>query len=305
MEWLPFLPAFATLGALAFVVNVAAALVVRVPRLRPGESARLLDHLRELQARLLSVVLAVAVLVLLFFTLGVRRVGTPWGFALPLPWPSDTMSVAALGFRALADAFVPPGVALVVTSPLDGVVSLIVVALALTAFAAAPIVAWHTALFLGPALERGEARAALVAVPLALALFLAGAAFGWVVIVPTIFATLYRYAGVLDATLFLTVDSLVSFSAVMLLVFGVAFELPVVMAALSRVGVVRPRTWATGWRHAVLAIVIVAAIVTPDPTVVSQLLVALPMLGLYVVGVGAAFALGGRSVTREVPRERS
>lgn len=291
-EWLPFWPAFAVLGVVAFAVNVVAAAVVRVPRLRPGESAGLLDHLRELQARLVSVVLAVAVLLLLFFTFGVRVVPTPWGFPAVYPWASPDMSVAALAFRGLADAFVPPGVTLVVTSPLDGVVSLILVALALTAFAAVPIVAWHTALFLGPALQGNEARAVLVAVPLALALFLAGVAFGWLVMVPTVFATLYTYAGALDAALLITVHSLVSFSAVMLLVFGVAFELPVVMAALSRVGVVQPRTWATGWRQAVLAIVIVAAIVTPDPTIVSQLLVAVPMLVLYVLGIGAAFLAG-------------
>lgn len=291
-DWLPFWPAFAVLGVLAFIVNLAAATLVRVPRLRAGESAGLLDHLRELQARILSVVLAVAVLLLLFFTFGVRKVDTSWGFPVMAPWPSQDMSVAALAFRALADAFVPPGVTLVVTSPLDGVVSLILVALALTAFAATPIVAWHVSLFLGPALEKKEARAALVAIPIALGLFLAGVAFGWVVMVPTVFSTLYGYAGALDAALLLTVNSLVSFSAVMLLVFGIAFELPVVMAALSRVGIVEARTWATGWRHAILAIVIVAAIVTPDPTVVSQLLVAVPMLGLYVLGIGAAFVTG-------------
>ncbi|HLE97271.1 MAG TPA: twin-arginine translocase subunit TatC [Candidatus Thermoplasmatota archaeon] len=277
--------------ALALVVNVAAGRLLHVARARPGQDLGLLDHLRELRGRFLSVLAAVAVLAFVFFGFGLRLVADRFW----IPWPSAHDSVAAAVFRAMAERFTPAGVDLVVTSPLDGVVALVWVALALTAAAASPILAWHTASFLGPAMRANEKRAVLVAVPLGVGLFLAGAAFAWFLLVPTIFATLYTYAGALDAQLLLAVPELVSFAAILLLVFGLSFELPVVMAAVSRVGLVKPRTWWRGWRHAILAIVVVAAVVTPDPTVVSQMFVAVPLLGLYVLGATMASLLGRRA----------
>lgn len=285
MTWLPAALAFALV---ALVVNAVAILLVRVPRAAPGQELRLLDHLRELQARVLAVVVATAVLFFAFFAFGVREVASLAGFPVLVPWPSVDASVAALAFRALADRFTPAGVELVVTSPLDGVVALLAVALGLTALAVVPAVAWQAAAFLGPALFESERRAVLVAVPLAVGLFLAGAAFGWLLVLPNVFATLYGYASALEARLLLSVHALVTFAAVMLVVFGVAFELPLVMAALSRLGLVSPRAWLSHWRHAIVAIVVVAAVVTPDPTVVSQMFVAVPLLGLYFLGAGVA-----------------
>jgi sec-independent protein translocase protein TatC len=82
---------------------------------------------------------------------------------------------------------------------------------------------------------------------------------------------------------------------------GLAFQTPLLMYGLARVGLATPRGYLKKWRHATVVIVIVAAVATPDPTPVSQLLVAGPMLGLYFLGVALAVP-ASRAFTRASAR---
>jgi sec-independent protein translocase protein TatC len=76
------------------------------------------------------------------------------------------------------------------------------------------------------------------------------------------------------------------------LAFGIAFELPVVVFFLSVAGIVDARTLFRGTPYAVLCVFITAALLTP-PDWVSQIFLAVPMIGLYLLGVGVAFLFGG------------
>jgi sec-independent protein translocase protein TatC len=92
-----------------------------------------------------------------------------------------------------------------------------------------------------------------------------------------------------------TMQSVFSMTTHMFLAFGVAFELPVVVVFLALVGIVDAPTLWRGTPYAVLAVFIVAAILTPSPDWVSQVLLAVPMVALYLAGVGAAFVIGRRA----------
>lgn len=276
------------LGALLLLV-LAAVLVrgARVPGRQLPEAMGLLDHLRELQARLRVVVLAIAGLMLFTFSFGLQPVG---GLPFPVPVPSLTDNLAAQTFRLVAQQFVPPGVSLVVFSPVSGALVQVEVALVLAVLLATPLLAYEVGAFLSPALLPHERRVVLRAVPAATGLFVGGALFAYAVMVPVMMQVLYSYAEGLGAAPLLSVDALVSFAVVVTLVFGLAFELPLGMVALAKLGLVSARDMAAKWRHAVLGVFIVAAIITPDPTVVSQVLVAGPLLGLYALGLVAAHA---------------
>ncbi len=76
----------------------------------------------------------------------------------------------------------------------------------------------------------------------------------------------------------------------MLLAFGVVFELPVFTFFLARTGIVDHKMMIGTWRYAVVGIFIVAAVLTPVPDVASQLLMATPLLVLYVASIGVAYA---------------
>ena len=123
--------------------------------------------------------------------------------------------------------------------------------------------------------------------------FLGGAAFGYLLILPPAFRFLVGYT-----TDYLNIMPAVSeyFSLVLrlLLAFGAIFELPVFMVFLAKAGVVDVTFLHRHRKYAVLLSFIVAAILTPTPDVVNQLLMVLPLLVLYEIGVLAVRLFGRR-----------
>lgn len=273
-------------GLLALMLALAMARAARA-RSKAGQPMGLLGHLRELQSRLRIVGLALALVMLFLFTFSLQpaRLG---GVEVLLPTPSLEENVAAQTFRLLAQQFVPPGVELVVVDPISGALVQVEVALFLAVLVVSPLAAYEVGAFLAPALERRERRVLLKAIPAVTGLFAAGAAFAYFLMVPTMMRVLYTYAAGLGARPLIAVDSLVSFAVIVTLLFGLAFELPVGMAVVARLGLVTPRAMAKAWRHAVLGIFVAAAVITPDPSVVSQVLVAGPLLLLFGLGLLAA-----------------
>lgn len=288
----------ATVGGLA-VLSLAGALLwhkVRPP-LRGREPERFLDHLVELQARLVPAAAVFAVLNVVYFTMGLRTVDVA-GWPLVAPVLGVESSVAARAFEAFAERLVPPGVTLVALRPVEAVLAQVQTALFLAFLTALPLILYELAAFLGPGLEPRERRAAYGTVPLLAGLFLGGALFGYLLMAPLMIRTLYAYAGPLGALPLLAVGDLVSFALLLIVVFGLAFELPVVMYALARLGIVRPATFGRYFRHAVLVIVVLAGLLTPDPSVVSQLLVAGPVTLLYLLGLAVSHLGAARRARR-------
>ena len=89
------------------------------------------------------------------------------------------------------------------------------------------------------------------------------------------------------------------FTLVFLLCFGLTFQMPLVMAGLTGAGIVRAGTWTRNWRWAVVGIFFFGAAITPDGSGLTMMMVSLPMLGLYGVGVAVAHLVqrgsGGRT----------
>ncbi|HVL88247.1 MAG TPA: twin-arginine translocase subunit TatC [Candidatus Thermoplasmatota archaeon] len=274
----------AILGALLALVLAGTLLVAARDRLRATEPMGYLGHLRELSFRLKVVV--AAVLALTFFTLSFAIVPTAiLGAVLPVPQPSFTDNLAARAFREIVASTVPPGVEVIVTSPVAGALAQIEVALVLGLLLASPVAGYQAAAFLAPALAASERRFLLRLIPAVTGLFAAGAAFAYYLLVPTMLGILYLFTEGIGARPLVTVDALVGFVVVIVGIFAFAFQLPVLMWAASRLGFVSYGTMARLWRHAVLAIVVLAAIVTPDPTLVGQAIVAVPLCALYGVGL--------------------
>jgi sec-independent protein translocase protein TatC len=146
--------------------------------------------------------------------------------------------------------------------------------------------------FVAPGLYRREKKLALPLLASALALFYAGCAFAFFLVLPMVFGFLARVtpAGVAMMT---DISAYLDFVLVLFLAFGLAFELPVALVILALLGWVTPAQLREGRGYAVVGIFIVAAVLTP-PDVVSQLMLALPMCLLYEAGILAAAALAPR-----------
>lgn len=256
-----------------------------------GTRMKLWGHVAELRDRLLWCAGSwmAATMVAFSFRLEAR----PWGYTLV---PALHDNLAAQLYRVLADLLVPDGVRLVVLRPLDGFAAEFTIAMAIGFAVALPVLLWHAAAFVGPALQPRERRTLRLALLPAVALFLAGATFAGTVLAPVLLETLYGYAEPLGAEPFLQVGELVSFTVTLAVVFGLASLTPIAMAGLAAAGLVGWRGFLKGWRHAVVGIVVLCALVT-DGTLVTLAMVAVPLIGLYFVGVGLA-AWTGRRVSQ-------
>ena len=148
-----------------------------------------------------------------------------------------------------------------------------------------PYFFWEIWRFVKPGLKMKEARAATGAVFWVSMLFFTGVAFGYYVVSPMAINFLANFK--LDESIQNQYDisDYLSLLSTMTLACGVTFQLPMIAFVLSQVGVLTPGFMREYRRHAIVVILILAAIITPSPDMISQLLVTLPLLALYEVSI--------------------
>jgi sec-independent protein translocase protein TatC len=156
-------------------------------------------------------------------------------------------------------------------------------------FLAAPVIFYQAWCFVAPGLYETEKRVALPFSIAASFFFVAGAAFCYVVVFPVAFQFFLKEFGTIGIAPEIRVSEYLTFTSRMLLAFGITFELPVATFFLARIGLVTHRTMLAWFRYAVVAIFVVAAVLTPGPDVASQLLMAGPLLLLYGLSIGVAW----------------
>ncbi len=146
-----------------------------------------------------------------------------------------------------------------------------------------PYVLWQFWLFLKPGLLEAEQKAVRGVVGICSVLFLLGVGFGYFIIAPFSinFLAGYTLSGTEVAP---TLDSYVTYMTMFTIPIGLFFEMPVVIYFLTKIGIVGYRSLQMYRRYAFVAMLILAAIITP-PDVVSQSIVALPLYGLYEVSI--------------------
>ena len=161
-------------------------------------------------------------------------------------------------------------------------------------FVASPVIFFQAWGFIEPGLIDTERRLAIPFVIAATFFFVSGAAFCYVFVFPVGYAFfLEEYANIGVAPQ-IRISEYLSFASRMLLAFGVTFELPVVTFFLARIGMVDHTTLIGWFRYAIVVVFVVAAVLTPGPDIASQMLMAAPLLVLYVVSIGVAFVFRRR-----------
>ncbi len=160
-------------------------------------------------------------------------------------------------------------------------------------FLSLPVLLWHAWKFVAPGLYRNERRYTKGFVFFGTVFFLLGATFCYLVIFDIgyrFFLEQYRHLDIRPA---IRVSEYLSFSAKLMLAFGVVFELPVVGVFLARVGLIDHRMMMSQFPYAFLGMVVLGAILTP-PDVISQVLLALPLTALYGLTIVLVYFIRGR-----------
>jgi sec-independent protein translocase protein TatC len=217
-----------------------------------------LDHLEELRWRLLKALLSVII-----------------------------TAVASLYFgeELLKFILAPAGdIKLHFTEVTGSLYAYLKVSLLVGVMASLPIIFYQLWAFVSPGLYRREKSIVLPLVLTSTAMFLAGAAFCYYIVLPLAMKFLISFGSELLNPI-ITVNSYLSFAGFMLLAFGMAFELPVAAFILARMGIVSPTFLAHGRRYALVIILIAAAVLTPTPDVFTQLMLAVPLYILYEISI--------------------
>jgi sec-independent protein translocase protein TatC len=167
-------------------------------------------------------------------------------------------------------------------------------------FLSSPILFFQAWRFVAPGLYDREKRVAMPFSVAASVFFIAGASFCYWLVFPVAFQFFLEEFASIGVSAQIRVSEYLSFSSRMLLAFGVTFELPVVTFFLARLGLVTHKTLIGWWRYAIIVIFVVAAVLTPGPDVASQMLMAAPLLVLYVLSIGVAYVVARPAVVEAV-----
>ncbi len=162
-----------------------------------------------------------------------------------------------------------------------------------------PVIAWQVYGFVAPGLynnERGAFAPFMVLSPL---LFGLGVSFVYFIVLPMVmrFSLGQEQVGTdsgLSIELLLNVSDYMNLITTLMLVFGISFQMPILMMLLAKAGLVRSTTMLKGWRFAVVGIALFAAFATP-PDPISQILLGGALLALYFVSIGAMKLMEGKS----------
>ena len=229
------------------------------------------DHLVELRKRLMWAVL--------FLSLGF---GASWN------WSKEIFHFLMRPvFAALPDG----EKALHFSSSVEPFVIYLKVALYAGLFLSLPLILWQLWAFIAPGLYRRERRAVLPFVATATLCFVAGAAFCYVFILPAAFDFLIHSAGP-DITPLLMMDDQLGLVMMLLIAFGIIFEMPLILTFLGMIGIVDTKFLVKYRRHAIVVNTIIAAVVTPTGDPFNLALMAVPMILCYELGIVGVWIFG-------------
>jgi sec-independent protein translocase protein TatC len=189
--------------------------------------------------------------------------------------------------------------ALIAIDPTEPINTVMRVSL-LTSFAVSfPYIALELWLFAAPGLSPDSRLFGLAAIPIATLFFLAGMAFAFFVFLPTAVPFLVNFMGF---TTQVRPASYIKFVTGIMFWIGIAFEFPLIIYVLARVGIVRGKVLAEQWRLAIVLIAILSAMITPTVDPISMMLVMAPMIFLYFLSIGLAHMAERSRVNRRVPQ---
>jgi sec-independent protein translocase protein TatC len=174
------------------------------------------------------------------------------------------------------------------THPMDPLNLYLQVALIGGAILASPFILYQVWMFISPGLYQKEKRFVIPFMTATVGLFLLGASFGYFYVLPGALKILIVQFGSKFQPM-VTIEEYTGFFLSIILGLGISFELPILIFFLALFGIVSPRFLWKNIRYAVLAVFLVAAIICPSPDPWTMCIYAVPMLGLYLIGIVVAW----------------
>jgi sec-independent protein translocase protein TatC len=261
--------------------------VKKDPALDPVEDTRMpiMEHLADLRTRLIRAGIAAGIGV------GIASAFSGYIFDFLV----DPMR-RALAARGSTEGLTPAEQAqltesmnsLVITDPMEGVVTYLKVAVIAGLLLSSPFIFYQVWAFVAPGLYKNEKRTVIPLVMASTLLFLTGASFGYFVIFEYGFAFFLSVLD-FDTGAAISLNSYLGTATKLLGAFGFSFQLPVVVFFISRMGLIDHKDMIAFFRYAIVGVFVISAVITP-PDPLTQTLMAGPLLLLYCMSIGISFA---------------
>ncbi len=219
----------------------------------------LIEHLKELRDRLLKATLALVI-----------------GVVIGLFFAKPFLEILISPLQGASE--------LQLLKPTESIFIYLKGGLILGAIVASPFILYQIFAFIVPGLTKRERRGLYLVLPLAAGLFALGVAFASFIVLPFTLRYLTTFLSDLAISQY-SFGEYMNFVLSFLFWLGAAFELPLFIAILARLGIITPRQLQSTWRYAVVIVAVLSAVITPTPDPFTMSLVMIPLLGLYVLGI--------------------
>ena len=241
-------------------------------------------HLEELRKRIIRIVVAVGIITAFILSFHVSAFDYN-GVTLYYPRPDPINNIASQVMVTMKGQLLPETVQLIQTAPGQAFFAQFYVGALLGIVIGIPVIVKEFVGFLSPALNKKEVQIIRSITLPALGLFIAGCVFSYFFITPYMLNFLYQYGQSIKLLTFLNVVDFVTFVLQFLLAFGISFQLPLIMYVVSASGLTDAKFWRKNIRYAIIIMVVLGAVITPDGSGITMWFVAGPMIALYLIGL--------------------
>jgi len=237
------------------------------------------DHLEELANRLRRVLLVVVVATIIIATFP-----SDFNEILKLDF-SNYRPFISIALEFIQEHLLPDGVSLIAFNWLDTFYIYILISIALGAFITLPYIIYEIYKFVSPALYPHEKKSIYTFVIVITVLFSIGAVYAWFILLPTTFKVLYRFVYQSRVIPFFSVKDFYNMVTFGILGSGIFYTFPIVVWMLVKADLIETQTLKESRKQLFVALIIVTAVLTPDPTPFSMLLMSIPFYLLYEITI--------------------
>jgi sec-independent protein translocase protein TatC len=261
-----------------------------------GDEMSFFDHLEELRWHLVRMIIAIVVVGIVLFIFRQEVIGG----VFMTPFKSDFITFK-LFCKYVSDQFcnVSIPVSMQAISPYEQFMKAMVYSFFGGVIISFPYLTWELWRFVRPALGKKEVRQVRWNVLTTSLLFFIGVSFGYFLILPISIQFLSNFVLVEEAVNIWRIGEVINFEMLLLFGTGLLFQLPVVIYYLSKLGLVTPKFLRRYRRHAVVGLLVLAALITP-PDPFSQLLIFIPLITLYELGIFISWRVERRKIKADI-----
>ena len=218
------------------------------------------EHIDELRSRILRIIVCVVILTILSMSFGIKPFVLRYSYddnnndntlQLFYPYPDPFNNIAIHVTSYMQKTLLPSEVKLIQTAPGQAFFAQVYVSLLIGIIGSMPIIVKEIFGFISPAIGKQTKKIGITNVFLpTISLFITGIIFSYILVIPFTLNFLYKYGQAIGVETFLNINDFISFVLQFFLGFGIAFELPIVMYAISLTGIINARFWRKNFRYA-------------------------------------------------------